>query len=153
MEQANLAEITAKKENEIYKKKIKYLQNYFWIIQDLLDELVRNQDDNSFIKASSISGMPKSKVIKTIDDIYINKVKSKQNIELDIGELYNKKKEIENIIDKLDDPQLKYVLKNKYLFFKTIEEISINLNKSYKQITRWHADAINKLELPDSTND
>ncbi len=150
MEQTNLVEVTSKKENGIYRKKVKYLQNYFWIVQDLLDELVRNQED---IKASSISDMPKSKVIKTIDNIYINKEKSKQKIELDTKKLFNKKKEIENAINKLDDPQLKYVLKNKYLFFKTIEEISINLNKSYKQISRWHTDAINKLELPDSTKD
>lgn len=141
-----------KEENSIYRKKVKFLQNYFWIIQDLLDELIRNQDDSSCIKASTISGMPKSQMIKTIDDVYLSKKYSKEKIEKKIEELYSKKKQIENLINKIDDPQLKYVLKNKYLFFKTIEEISINLNKSYKQITRWHTDAINKLELPDSVN-
>ena len=87
MEQTNLVEVTSKKENGIYRKKVKYLQNYFWIVQDLLDELVRNQED---IKASSISDMPKSKVITTIDNIYINKEKSKQKIELDTKKLFNK---------------------------------------------------------------
>ena len=141
-----------KEGNSVYRKKVKFLQNYFWIIQDLLDELIRNQDDNSCIKASTISGMPKSQMIKSIDDVYLSKKYSKEKIEKKIEELYSKKKQIENIINKIDDPQLKYVLKNKYLFFKTIEEISINLNKSYKQVTRWHTDAINKLELPDSFN-
>ena len=89
MEQTNLVEVTSKKENGIYRKKVKYLQNYFWIVQDLLDELVRNQED---IKASSISDMPKSKVIKTIDNIYINKEKSKQKIELDTKNYLIRKK-------------------------------------------------------------
>lgn len=133
---------------KIYLDKIKYLQNYFWIIQNLLDELIRNKED-SFIKASQISGMPKSQMIRTIDDIYIEKKAREKRIDRNIDKLYNKKQEIENTINNLQDPQQKYVLKNKYLFFKTIEEISINLDKSRKQISRWHTDAINNLELPD----
>lgn len=132
-----------------YKKKIKKLQNYFWILQDLLDELIRNKEDSD-ISASKISGMPKSQIIKTIDHVYLSKISRRENIEKKVAKLYLDKKKIEDSIDKLCDPQERYVLKHKYLFFQTFEEISITLNKSYKQITRWHASAINNLILEES---
>lgn len=132
-----------------YRKKIKTLQGYFWIIQELLDDLIRNKEDSD-ISASKISGMPKSQIIKTIDHVYLSKLSREKTIENKITKLYSNKKKIEDSIDKLEDPQERYVLKHKYLFFQTFEEISITLNKSYKQITRWHASAINNLILEES---
>lgn len=131
-----------------YQMKVIYLKNYFWIIQELLDELIRNQDNSVFIEASKISDMPKSKIIRTLDDAYARRLKEEKYIKKELRRVYLKKIEIENTINSLDDPQLKYVLKNKYLFFKTLEEISLNINKSYKQVCRWHVEAINRLELP-----
>ena len=51
-----------------FEMKIKYLERYYWIIQELLDELIRNNED-TVISASKISGMPKGQVIRTIDDV------------------------------------------------------------------------------------
>lgn len=131
-----------------YNNKLKYLKSYFWIIQDLLDELIRNEDDSVQI-ASQITGMPKSQVIRTLDDLFIERQMKSCNITKNIERLFNKKKQIEDSINKLEDPQERYVLRNKYLYFKTLEEISININKSYKHIKRCHTDAINNLVIPE----
>ena len=134
-----------------FEMKIKYLERYYWIIQELLDELIRNNED-TVISASKISGMPKGQVIRTIDDVYIAKLKNKERISIKIERLYSKKKKIETYINNIDDPC--YVLKSKYLFFKTFEEIAILLDKSTKQISRWHHDAIELIDIPElSLND
>lgn len=135
-------------ETSEYSNKLKFLKSYFWIIQDLLDELVRNEDDN-IQRASQITGMPKSQVVRTLDDLFIERQMKSSNISKNIEKLFTKKKQIENSIEELEDPQQKYILRNKYLYFKTLEEISININKSYKQIKRWHTDAINNIVIPD----
>lgn len=136
--------------NSDYSKKVFYLKDYFWIVQDLLDELIRNTEEYS-IKSSKITGMPPNKIISTLDNIIIQRKKRNEKIDDRIADLFAKKKEREDIINKLDDPQERYVLKNKYLLFKTFEEISLNLNKSDRQIKRWHSSAINNLEIPNST--
>lgn len=136
--------------NSDYSKKVFYLKDYFWIIQDLLDELIRNSEEYS-IQSSKMTGMPPSKIISTLDNIIIRMQKQNERIDSKVKELYFKKKEREDIINKLEDPQERYVLKCKYLLFKTFEEISLNLNKSDRQIKRWHSSAINHLELPNSS--
>lgn len=134
-----------------YDEKVRYLKGYYWIIQNLIDELIRSKED-SYLKASQISGMPKSQIIRTIDDVYQEKIIRIEKLDKKIREYYSRKKEIEQVIDALEDPQQRYVLKNKYMYFKTFEEISINLDKSCKQISRWHSEAINNLKLPSSVN-
>ena len=136
--------------NSDYSKKVLYLKDYFWIVQDLLDELIRNTETYS-IKSSKITGMPPNKIISTLDNIIIRRQKQNEKIDNKIVDLFSKKKEREDTINKLNDPQERYVLKNKYLLFKTFEEISLNLNKSDRQIKRWHSSAINNLEIPNST--
>jgi len=137
--------------NSTYSRKVFYLKDYFWIIQDLLDELIRNTEEYN-IQSSKITGMPPSKIISTLDNIFIQKQNRHENIEFSIKQLFLKKREREEAINKLDDPQERYVLKCKYLLFKTFEEISLNLNKSDRQIKRWHASAINNLEIPNLTS-
>lgn len=134
-----------------YSKKVFYLKDYFWIIQDLLDELIRNSEEYS-IKSSKITGMPPSKIISTLDSIVIRMQKQRERIDSKVQDLFLKKKEREDIINKLEDPQERYILKCKYLLFKTFEEISLNLDKSDRQIRRWHSSAINHLELPNSSS-
>lgn len=149
MPQNQLKNNYCNKNESLYERKVKKLKNYFWIIQNLLDELIRNQDDSSIIKAAQLSGMPKSQVIRTLDDIYYARVKSQEKISDNIKQQMTKKLIIENAINKIEDPQLRYVLKNKYLLFKSLEEIALNLNKSYKQISRWHTQAINNINIED----
>lgn len=137
------------KRNSEFEKKVCYLKRYYWIIQELLDELIRSKDDSN-LKSSQISGMPKSQMIRTIDDVYQGKINRLEKLDKKIKDNFARKKEIEKVIDELEDPQQRYVLKNKYLYFKTFEEISLNLDKSCKQISRWHSEAINNLKLPSS---
>lgn len=137
--------------NSTYSRKVSYLKDYFWIIQDLLDELIRNTEEYN-IQSSKITGMPPSKIISTLDNIFIQKQNRHENIEFSIKQLFSKKREREEVINKLEDPQERYVLKCKYLLFKTFEEISLNLNKSDRQIKRWHASAINNLEISNLTS-
>ena len=132
-----------------YKEKILFLRRYFMIIVNLVDELTEKYSDFS-VGASKLSGMPKSSVINTIEDIYLGLKYRREKIDERVNKLYNKKNEIEKAIEEINDPNAKYVLKRKYLRFQTFEAIAIQLGKSTKQISRWHSDGINLLVLPEN---
>jgi len=55
--------------------------------------------------------------------------------------------EIENIINEIDDDLLVEILFQKYIFGKTLEEISLILNYSKRHIERLHIKALEKIKI------
>jgi len=133
--------------NNEYKEKISFLKNYYWIIVNLIEEFSELNNEYS-VKSSRFTGMPKSLAISTIDDMYIKFSKEQGKINEHIKKIYERKKKIENAVNKIEYPHLRYIIKSKYLKFQTFEEIAEKLDKSTKQISRWHYEGINSLELP-----
>lgn len=71
----------------------------------------------------------------------INQYKTK------IKEAENLRFKIEESISAVDDPLLCELLNLKYVFGKTLEEISLSLNYSKRHIERLHIKALNKFEI------
>ncbi len=59
----------------------------------------------------------------------------------------NFRKDIEEIINALDDEILSELLFQKYILGKTLEEISFTLNYSKRHIERLHIKALEKLDI------
>jgi len=57
------------------------------------------------------------------------------------------RKEIEAKISAVEDTLLREVLYNKYIFGKTLEQISYILNYSKRHIERLHVKAVEKIEI------
>ena len=57
------------------------------------------------------------------------------------------RKDIEDKISNMDDELLAEILFEKYIFGKTLEEISLILNYSKRHIERLHIKALEKLEI------
>lgn len=59
----------------------------------------------------------------------------------------NRRNEIEEKIQKIDDELLIELLFEKYIFGKTLEEIALILNYSKRHIERLHIKALEKFEI------
>lgn len=71
------------------------------------------------------------------EDIYRDKISQALEIRSDI----------EQKISSVEDTVLREVLYNKYIFGKTLEEISYILNYSKRHIERLHIKALEKIEI------
>ena len=59
----------------------------------------------------------------------------------------NLRNEIEEKIEEVEDTTLSEILYQKYIFGKTLEQISYTLNYSKRHIERLHIKALEKIEL------
>lgn len=88
---------------------------------------------------------------ETVINRYINLSKlypeNVNEYKLKIKEAENLRIKIEEKISKVEDPLLCELLNLKYVFGKTLEEISLILNYSKRHIERLHIKALNQFEL------
>lgn len=83
----------------------------------------------------------KDKMANTIDRI----VDLEREIDADIDQLVNLKREIMSVIDKVEDPVLIDILYKRYFRYEKWEEIAIETNYSYRQVTRLHGQALQEV--------
>lgn len=83
----------------------------------------------------------KDKMANTIDRI----VDLEREIDADIDQLVNLKREIMSVIDKVEDPILIDILYKRYFRYEKWEEIAIEMNYSYRQVTRLHGQALQEV--------
>lgn len=65
-----------------------------------------------------------------------------REIDRDIDQLVNLKREVMSVIDKIGDPVLIDILYKRYFRYEKWEEIAIEMNYSYRQVTRLHGQAL-----------
>lgn len=80
----------------------------------------------------------KDKMACTIDRI----VDLEREIDADVDQLVNLKREIMSVIDKVENPVLIDILYKRYFRYEKWEEIAIEMNYSYRQVTRLHGQAL-----------
>lgn len=80
----------------------------------------------------------KDKMANTIDRI----VDLEREIDADIDQLVNLKREVMSVIDKVEDPILIDILYKRYFRYEKWEKIAIEMNYSYRQVTRLHEQAL-----------
>ncbi len=87
------------------------------------------------------------KVICTLTQMIITSPENRDKYQLLIDRSYDIRRDIENKISAVDDTVLRELLYNKYIFGKTLEQISCILNYSKRHIERLHIKALEKFQM------
>ena len=86
-------------------------------------------------------------VIKRLTEMCDSHPEQKEKYHKEIKIAKQKRIEIENKISAVDDTLLRELLFQKYVFGRTLEEISLILNYSKRHIERLHIKAIDKFKM------
>ncbi len=84
-------------------------------------------------------------IISKVENKVLDLVSLKKDIDLHSLKINEVKKEIENVIDKLEDETLKKLLKLRYLEFRKWRYIGEVLNYSEQHIHRLHNQALKEI--------
>ena len=118
---------------------------------DAMIDCKRDQIKDLRDRLTSISCPMGEKVQSTKDpDKFTNPVSKiielEKEINDDIDKLIDLKRIARKVIEQLDNEVEKMVLYKRYFENKTFEQISVELNYSWRRIHQFHGDALNKLE-------
>ena len=86
-------------------------------------------------------GGGKSRVAEAVDKI----IDLEREIDADIDKLVELKREIMSVIDQIDSPH-RDILYKRYFQYKTWEQISVEMDYSYRHVTRMHGQALLELK-------
>ena len=133
-----------------HREKIKYLSQYKYLNKEI-DRKIESLEfwKNKILNiTSTLSDMPKSNKrsdtiatgIATINDI-------EEEINKEIDELIELRKEIEDKINAVDNPKLREILKCRYLDCKSWEEIAYKNNITWRHVYRLHEKALDEIKI------
>jgi len=119
-----------------------------------LDYLIKNkQDEIEKLKAMTLNGenyggerVSTSPNPQSQENLYIKIIEFKNRLESDVIKSIELKKEIISVIDKVTNADYVYILHERYLNFKTWEEIAVEMNYTYRWITELHGRALIEVE-------
>lgn len=76
-------------------------------------------------------------------------METEEEMQTTIQQLLSLKEQIRKVIDDLDNPDERVVLRYRYFHQLTWEEIGDRLNVNRSSVKRWHNQAIEKVHLPE----
>lgn len=93
---------------------------------------------------STLSDIPPSgtRNVHRMEDIIAKIIKLEDEINADIDELVDLKRNITQLIKKIDNPEYQTLLELRYLTFKKWEEISVEMSRSIRNIYDLHCEAL-----------
>ena len=91
--------------------------------------------------------MYQESVIRSLNQLAVINPEKKDIYRDKISQALEIRSDIEQKISSVEDTVLREVLYNKYIFGKTLEEISYILNYSKRHIERLHIKALEKIEI------
>ena len=99
---------------------------------------------------SMITDMPGSPTrnIHKMEDIIAKIVDLENEINDDIDKLVDLKAEITTVIKEVDDPELQSLLEQRYLNFRTWEQIAVDMGYNVRHLYRMHDKALKKVRIP-----
>ena len=99
---------------------------------------------------STLTDMPGSpnRNIHRMEDIIVKIVDLENDINQDIDMLVDLKTEIMQVIKKVDDLELQTLLEQRYLNFRTWEQIAVDMQYSTRNIYKLHDRAIKEIKVP-----
>ncbi|MCD8197822.1 MAG: DUF1492 domain-containing protein [Lachnospiraceae bacterium] len=99
---------------------------------------------------STLTGMPKSSNGSTsrMEDVIVKIIDLQEEINRDIDELVDLKKEIVRVIKAVDDTECQTLLEKRYLCFEQWEQIAVDLGYSIQHTFRLHDRALKKISVP-----
>ena len=104
-------------------------------------------------KATAVlTGMPHnpSGSTSTMADTVVKIVDLQDEINHDIDELVDLKAEIREVIDAVPDTDLRLILEERYLNWKSWEQIAVSLGYNLRYVHKLHRLALEATKIPDS---
>lgn len=125
-----------------------YLEQLLFLDKEISSKIATIQSLKSLAEkcTATLSDMPKSQGLKTKEDIIIKKVILEQEMDLNVNQLIDHKKEAMKKIEGLDQPIYKILLWERYINGKSWVRIAQNLNYSNMQIHRLHSNALKEFQ-------
>ena len=98
---------------------------------------------------STLSETPVSgtRNVHRMEDIIAKMVDLESEINADIGELIEVKRDVMSVIKRVPRPEHQSLLELKYLCLKTWDDVAYELGYVYRQITRMHGAALEQVEM------
>lgn len=138
------------KEYQEYQSKKEYLAGYRKAckkIESLKEQLKSLLEIEQSVRSQQLLDMPKgSNRHQDLSDLMVKLEDLQAQIADAITDSCKIKLEIEEMLWKLDDPEEARVLRFRYIYFMTWEEISETMNYSNRQIHYIHKNAIKNLK-------
>lgn len=99
---------------------------------------------------STLTDMPESpnRNIHRMEDIIVKIVDLENEINQDIDMLVDLKTEIMQVIKKVDDLELQTLLEQRYLNFRTWEQIAVDMGYNVRHLYRMHDKALKAVQVP-----
>ena len=99
---------------------------------------------------STITDMPGSPTrnIHKMEDIIAKIVDLENEINDDIDKLVDLKAEITTVIKEVDDPELQSLLEQRYLNFRTWEQIAVDMGYNVRHLYCMHDKELKKVRIP-----
>ena len=101
---------------------------------------------------STLSDTPPSgtRNVHHMEDIIVKIIEMKNEINRDIDNLVDLKREMVSVIKAVTDPEYQTILELRYLCFKSWEQIAVDMNYSIQHIYRLRDRALNEITPPAS---
>jgi len=127
------------------KELLKELQDLDMDIQSRIDEI--NELEAGLLSSPKWSGVKvKSSQTKKVDDVYVQLITMKNEIEKDTNIIINRKLELGRMINKLSNPKHRTILRMTYINKGTADSICYDLKMSRTTYYRLKNEAISALE-------
>lgn len=122
-------------------------ENYETQINSKLEELSRLEDliykVTTSLKLDVVSSSGNN---DKLGDSVAKMAVLREEINAAIDGLVDSKREIESVINQVQNPNQLYVLTQRYLLYKTLWEISEEMNMSYRNVCYIHGDGLKAVE-------
>lgn len=125
-----------------------YLERLLFLDKEISSKIATIQSLKSLAEkcTATLSDMPKSQGVKSKEDIIIKKIILEQEMDLNVNQLIDHKKEAMKRIEGLNQPIYKILLWERYINGKSWVRIAQNLNYSNMQIHRLHSSALKEFQ-------
>ena len=125
-----------------------YLERLLFLDKEISSKIATIQSLKSLAEkcTATLSDMPKSQGVKSKEDIIIKKIILEQEMDLNVNQLIDHKKEAMKRIEGLNQPIYKILLWERYINGKSWVRIAKNLNYSNMQIHRLHSSALKEFQ-------
>ncbi len=100
--------------------------------------------------SSTLSDTPPSgtRNVHRMEDIIVKIIEMENEINRDIDNLVDLKREMVSVIKAVTDPEYQTILELRYLCFKSWEQIAVDMNYSIQHIYRLRDRALNEITPP-----
>ena len=83
-----------------------------------------------------------------MEDVIMNIMALEEEINADIDELVDIKREITGVINELNNPKYQVVLEKRYLALKSWEAIAVDMNCGIDNVFKLHKKALEAIKIP-----